>query len=208
MNSLEMDLRRAFFSKGFIIGFVLELVIGMYAGVESTLFQISIPIVSTFPYGTAWLEEYESGFVKASMIRSQKMAYILGKIAASAISGGMLQSLICLTLKMLLQPANAELNVTLFYMSGMLWALVASFLAAYSRSYYLAYGGSFVVYYFLIILYERYLNQWYCLSPWEWILPKHTWIFDTTGIVLLVAALCVLLSIVYYDVLRRCLENI
>lgn len=208
MNCFEMDLKRAIVSKGFLCGLVLEIIIATNAGVSSRLFQTSFPVLCTLPYGTAWMSEYESGFMKFSLIRSRKTSYILGKIAASAMSGGLLQASVAFALKMTANVGETTVDGRLFFMSGMLWALVAVLLAACSQSYYLAYGGGFVVYYFLIILHERYLKTLYCLSPWEWLLPEHSWIFETTGVLLLVGMLCVLVSLVYYSVLWRYLENV
>lgn len=208
MNCFEMDLKRAIASKGFLLGVILEIIIAMKADISSRLFQMSFPVLCTLPYGTAWMTEYESGFVKLALVRSQKNAYILGKIAASAISGGLLQVMVAFALQLTAGESGKTVDAMLFFMSGMLWALAAALLAAYSQSYYLAYGGGFVIYYFLIILHERYLKALYCLSPWEWLKPEHSWIFETTGVLLLVGTLCALVSLAYYSVLRRCLENV
>ena len=92
-------------------------------------------------------------------------------------------------------------------MSGMLWAAVAATLAAITGSKYIAYGGSFVIYYLLIIIYERYFDEIYCLYPVEWIKPSHIWVLDRYGIVLMLSAFLILIFIIYGRILRRCMEN-
>ncbi|MDE5776949.1 MAG: hypothetical protein K2I10_00315 [Lachnospiraceae bacterium] len=33
-------------------------------GFDSELFQISVPVLASFPYSTAWINDYQSGFLK------------------------------------------------------------------------------------------------------------------------------------------------
>ena len=77
-----------------------------------------------------------------------------------------------------------------------------------SNSRYIAYGGSFVIYYILVILHDRYFEDIYCLYPYEWIQYEHNWIFDEQGIVILLSSLSVLLFLIYYNTVRRCIERV
>lgn len=208
MNSFEMDLKRAFLSRGFFIGLVLEVVILLTAGFDSDLFRMGVPVICTFPYTTAWLADYQSGFLKAYLPRCSVPAYILGKILACGISGGALEALggwlyLCVKSK-----EEMQVSPMLLFMSGMFWAVLAAAIAALSQSRYLAYGGAFVIYYLLVILYERYFKSLYCLYPYEWIAPEHTWVFGKWGIVLLIAALTAVFICLYDMILRRCISNV
>ena len=69
MNSFETDMKRAIISKGFLAGFVLELLIFWKVGGDSELFRVTVPVISTFPYATAWLADYQSGYIKAYLPR-------------------------------------------------------------------------------------------------------------------------------------------
>ena len=71
-----------------------------------------------------------------------------------------------------------------------------------------AYGGSFVIYYILVILHDRYFEDIYCLYPYEWIQFQHTWLFDEQGIVILLSSLSALLFLIYYNTVRRCIERV
>lgn len=95
MNSFETDLKRAVCSRGFVLGLILELLILWKAGFNSDLFRISVPVIATFPYSTAWLADYQSGFIKEYIPRTSITAYIFGKFLACGISGGLLETLGC-----------------------------------------------------------------------------------------------------------------
>lgn len=208
MNSFETDLKRSIFSWGFGIGLVLEVLILMVSGFHSDIFKMCIPVLCTLPYGTAWLADYESGFIKAYLPRTSVNGYIMGKLLACGISGGLLEALGCQIFLLIKNSENPEINLPLIFMSGTLWAVVSAALAALSKSRYIAYGGAFIIYYFLVILHERYLNAIYCLYPYEWLMPEHTWIFGVTGVILLVGGILLVVGCLYYEILRRCIENV
>lgn len=208
MNSFETDLFRAITSKGFILGLVLEVVVLFTSGLDSDVFRMCVPVLCTLPYSTAWLSEYQSGFLKNCLPRTSVTSYILGKIFACGLSGGLLEALgvwIFVTIK---RDAGITGQYMLLFVSGMLWAVVAATLAAWANSRYIAYGGSFVLYYLLVILHERYFKNLYCLYPYEWISPKHTWIFGNQGVVILLTGIIVIIIFFYYEILRRCIDGV
>ena len=96
MNSFETDVKRAIISKGFLAGFVLELLIFWKVGGDSELFRVTVPVISTFPYATAWLADYQSGYIKAYLPRCGRTSYICGKFLACGIAGGLVEMLPCL----------------------------------------------------------------------------------------------------------------
>lgn len=79
MNSFETDLKRAFGNWNFLVGLLLECVILYRFGFDSDLFRISVPVLAAVPYSTAWINEYQSGYLKAYLPRCGRNAYILGK---------------------------------------------------------------------------------------------------------------------------------
>lgn len=208
MNSFETDLKRAVCSGNFMAGLLIACVVLYYAGPDSELFQISVPVLSSIPYSTAWLNEYQSGFIKEYLPRSGKTAYILGKFLACGISGGALLAFACFVQQWLGKGEKITGNLVLLFLSGMFWAVVSATLAAAANSRYVAYGGAFVLYYVLVIVYERYFQALYCLYPIEWYAPKHTWILGDTGIILMLLGMLLVIGIVYYEILRRCIENV
>lgn len=208
MNSFETDLKRAFFSVNFAAGLLIECFILWRSGFSSELFRMSVPVMVSIPYSTAWLDEYQNGFVKEYLPRCGKVSYILGKFFACGMSGGALLSASVFLVRQLEAGENEAGNIFLIFLSGMFWAVVSAALAAAANSRYVAYGGAFVLYYMLVILYERYFQSLYCLYPVEWYAPEHTWVFGDTGIVLMLGGMIILIGILYYEMLGRCMERV
>ena len=103
------------------------------------------------------------------------------------------------------QERRSIKSVAYFLLSD---GVLSATLAAISNSRYIAYGGSFVIYYILVILHDRYFEDIYCLYPYEWIQFQHTWLFDEQGIVILLSSLSALLFLIYYNTVRRCIERV
>lgn len=208
MNSLESDLRRAILSKGFFVGTVIELIILLTNDIDSEMFRMSIPLICALPYSCGWLNEYKCGFTKFSLSRADFKSYICSKFFAAGFAGGLAEVLGVWIFAAVKKCEEAPLDYRLLFLSAFLWAAVATTLASVSESKYLAYGGAFVIYYFLIILYERYFSTVYCLNPYEWVFPSHTWILGNTGIELMLTGLIIITACIYYAVIRRRLERV
>lgn len=106
------------------------------------------------------------------------------------------------------KSGRSDYPYLLIFMSGFLWAITAMTLAVGSGSKYIAYGGAFVLYYFLVILNERYFPSLYCLNPHEWYAPEHIWMFGDSGVFLLICALSVCILLFYEILARRRLEDV
>lgn len=207
MNSFETDIKRAIFSKRFVIAVLLEMIILAVSGYKGESYSISIPLLSTFPYTISLLEDYQSGYIKSYLPRTSISAYITGKILACMISGGAAVVLPAYIYTTWIKPED-ELHIGLIFISGATWAIIAATLAIWTRSRYIAYGGAFVIYYLLIILQERYVKELYCLNPEEWFRKNHIWIFDDWGIVIMLSMLCLIISFIYDSVARRLIANV
>lgn len=209
MNSFKTDLKRAMRSRGFLAGVLLEFLILYHAGVNSNVFRMSIPVLCTLPYSTAWLVDYQSGFLKLYLPRAGIAPYIIGKILSCALSGGAAEALGAFLYLFLKKGETAdEINLVLIFASGMLWAVVSAALAAWTNSRYIAYGGGFVIYYLLVILHERYFQKLYYINPYEWLSPQNTWIFGEQGVLMLVGGMILVLMGCYALILRRCINRV
>lgn len=207
MNSFETDMKRAIGSVGFAAGLILQVLILSISKENSEFFLISIPLVCTLPYTTAWLEDYKRGYLKLYISRCGVRSYIWGKYFSCILSGGLLESAAVYIYMHTDKGKGCELYPVLIFMSGMFWAAVSTTLAAITKSKYIAYGGSFVIFYLLIIIYERYFGKIYCLYPAEWINPTHVWVFERYGIVFMLSGFLVILFCIYDRVLRRCIKG-
>ncbi|WP_322200361.1 hypothetical protein [Acutalibacter intestini] len=184
---------------------MLQFIVLWCQGVDSILYKMTVPIICTLPYACGWLDDYKGGFFKLALVRGRMRGYIWGKFLACGVSGGGVEVLsawlFCAVKKG--QPSDYGL----LFLSSAVWAAVAAVLAALSNSKYLAYGGSFVIYYFLIIICERYWPGLYCLYPYEWLSPQHTWVWGNKGVMVLLSGVILVLGLWHYSVLQRRVEH-
>ena len=202
MNSLLSDLYRAVFSLPFLCAALLQFLILRYGGFDSELYRMSVPLVCTFPYSCAWLDEYRSGFTRLALHRTSVFPYIAGKFTACVFSGGLAEWLAALVFTRMRHETVPE-NAALIFICGAFWAGVSALLAAASGSKYSAYGGAFVVCYFLVIINERYAPHCQYIDPFEWLSPKADWMFGHDGIIMMLGGMTLLTGLLYACTVER-----
>ncbi|EFH80335.1 conserved hypothetical protein [Ktedonobacter racemifer DSM 44963] len=251
LSTLRSDIQRAVLSRGFLAGaFGMAIVIvlasteSLYTTFEnapqlppgyhvelirnalsSDMVMFAVPILCALPFTPVFVDDIQSGFIKQFLPRCGVNAYILGKLLACAISGGLVlligillaYVLSTLGLTLLEDPFDGGIIATysaivlekaaLFLCSGMLWSLVGFTLASMTKSRYMAYAAPFVLYYILIIVHERYFGAWYYLYPREWLNPSHFWILGDWGPVLLQSVFMIGFSILFAIFAKRKLSN-
>ncbi|QBD80962.1 hypothetical protein EPA93_35340 [Ktedonosporobacter rubrisoli] len=249
--TIRSDIQRAVLSRGFRIGaLALAVVIilactenlykmfangpqlppGYHVGIitnalSSDMVTFATPIICALPFTPAFVDDMQSGFIKQFLPRCGINAYILGKLIACAISGGLVlfsgillaYVLSTLGLTVLEDPFDGGIIATysgiilakaaLYLCSGMLWSLVGFTLASITKSRYMAYAAPFVFYYILIILHERYFAAWYYLYPKEWLNPSHVWMLGNWGLILLQSAFMLGFGIIFAIFAKRKLGN-
>lgn len=196
-------------------------------GVTSEAMALTLPILCTLPYTASFVDDMKSGFIKAYLPRTTVSRYITGKSIACAVSGGLVLSLGILATYFLatlvFSPMEAALakgaeapsyfgeliaTTLMFFCSGAFWAMVGQISAALTNSKYMAYASPFVLYYLLIILYERYFNGLYILYPREWLNPSEAWAFGKYGVALLLMEFTVLLTLGFAAIAKRRIATI
>lgn len=208
MNHFETNLRRAVFSLRFALAVAVQVGALLSQGPGSALYQLTVPLVCALPFAGSWLEEYKSGFARLALPRGSLGGYIWGRFLACGVSGGGAEALAAWLYGLLTQAEEPVCDLGLLFLTAMLWASAAAALAAASNSKYLAYGGAFVLCYFLVILWERYWPQLYCLYPNEWLAPRHSWVLGSRGTALMLAGMIGALGLVHSEILRRRLEHV
>lgn len=197
-------------------GYHSELVLNALSGSAMTL---AFPILAALPYTAAIADDVKSGFLKEYLPRTTVRRYLSGKVIACAVSGGlalvfgMLLAWGALALAFLPKEAapvvmkaadGSVLPVSVspiwgkflsYFASGALWATVGMLFANLTGSKYMAYASPFVLYYVLIILYERYFSDLYVLYPKEWLSPSGVWQYGAAGALLIVGELTVILAL-------------
>ena len=194
MNSLFSDLKRAVISLPFLCAVILQLLILQYGGFASELYRMSVPLVCTFPFSCAWLDE------------SSVFWYIAGKFTACAVSGGFSEWLAAVIF-CTRSKTEAPENLPLIFWCAAFWAGLSALLAAASESKYSAYGGAFVICYFLVILHERYWKACHYLDPFEWLTPQCTWLFGQESVAMMLGGMTVLTGLLYACILERRLSH-
>lgn len=205
-------------------GFHAQLILSALTSDDVTLV---LPILCTLPFATAFVDDIKSGFIKQYLPRSGVSAYIKGKIFASGLSGGLvlvaglfiaygISALVFTPMEAALKPDQivepyfAEIvtkTLTLF-LSGAFWSLTGFTLASMAMSRYMAYASSFVVYYVLIILHERYFADFYVLYPKEWLALSEPWVLQNLGVWIQLLMLCAVISLLFGMTAKRRLENV
>lgn len=193
----------------------------------SDAMTLALPIIAALPFTSTFIDDIKSGFVKEYLPRTTKSGYLLGKIFGSLVSGGLSVSLGVLlgylVAALVFSPMEAALEpgaaarpyfeelmgkALLFFCSGAFWSLVGLTLATLTNSKYMAYASPFVLYYVLIILYERYFDTLYVLYPKEWTNPSAFWMWGNAGVVLLLLELSIISGLLFFHAAKRRLEQI
>lgn len=204
------------------------------SALSSNAMTLALPILCALPYTATVLDDIKSGFIKAYLPRTTVKRYLAGKIAACAISGALvmvigillawgLAALLFLPLESAptilvdaagklieVEKAASPLPGTIFWMclSGSFWALVGMLFATLTGSKYMAYASPFVIYYVLIILYERYFDKLYITYPKEWLNPSDKWMYGDWGVVILLFELTAIAALATGFAVKRRLSEL
>ena len=160
----------------------------LLAALDADLSMSCIPICAALAYGTAFVEELDTGYVRLYVSRCPSADYVRAKALTPVLGGaasvglGVLGSWLAVAL--LYGPFEAAATPGVGYPLGMLltrlllsalggglWAAVGALVANVTRSKYTAYAAPFILYYVLVMLQERYLTAWVWLSPKAWMTP-------------------------------------
>jgi ABC-type transport system involved in multi-copper enzyme maturation permease subunit len=188
---------------------------------QSDMICLILPILCTLPFAASFLDEMKSGYVKFYLIRTNTDRYIIGKILGNAFAGALTLFLgillaygVCLLVNLVLGASPVHGVYALFFgkvlekaflfaLSGAFWATVGMTFATITNNKYMAYASPFIIFYLLIILYERYFDTFYVLYPKEWLSPSDAWVWGNAGVMLLLAVLIMAGSFVFLIVARR-----
>jgi len=174
-------------------------------GLASDIKLMLVPVLSTLPYTTAFLEDYTSGYLRFYLLRSEKEAYIKGKLLAVFLSGGLCLFVGIITSYFLLylffspmELLDTEMvspflgiltKALLFLVAGGFWSSVGFWFANLTLSRYMAYAAPFVIDHVLVILQERYFLNLYVLNPKEWLTVTQPWPLGAWGVMIMLLLL-------------------
>lgn len=194
-------------------GFHISLIIN---ALSADGLSFATPLLAAIPMSAIYVEDIKSNFIRYYLFRSSRKAYIVGRLIGCFLSGSMVLLLGVLlaygTSALVFLPrevaSEAEalnspglqdiiLAVTPFVLSGGFWAVFGLTMSAFMESKYIAYSSSFIAFYIMTILHERYVNDLFVIAPKEWLHPSSRWIVGSWGPSIVVLELTLLSSLLF-----------
>ena len=194
MNFVDPVIRTYRENGFFVEGFHTELIT---QGFKSEALSAFLPILAALPFGGCFVDDLKSKFARFFLIRSSYRTYIISRIIVGFLTGGLAilsGALIAWgTTAAVLIPIEREIEgmepaaidglieiCFLLFLNGGFWSVVGMAMSTLMESKYISYATPFVLYYLLVILYERYLSDLFIIYPKTWTDPA-VWPFGCWG---------------------------
>lgn len=185
----------------------------LFQALDSDVFAPFLPIMAVLPLAGSYVEDLKSKFVRFSVFRRGWGQYLLSKSIACFLLGGLvilLGVLLSLGLCYLgfspmervpqageTLPVGLGVRCVLLFLAGGLWATLGLAMSTLMESKYIAYVSPFIIYYLLVILYERYFPKWFLIYPREWMNPSDRWPLGFWGPAILMIELTFFCSLLF-----------
>lgn len=182
-----------------------------------------IPILAVLPFTANYIDDVKNRFARFFLIRTDYTTYLISHILVCFFSGGLVIAAGTLlawgasTLLFLPMEKAAEVSSDstalflkicgLLFLNGGLWAIIGMTMSTIMESKYIAYASPFIVYYLLVILYERYFPNAWLLYPKNWLDPE-VWPYGAGSAALFLLELTFLCGLVFYIRGKRRLEQL
>lgn len=175
---------RVYRENGFFVEcFHIEL---LNQGFRSDSLSSFLPILAALPFGGCFVDDLKSKFARFFLIRSSYRTYIVSRIIVGFLAGGLAilsGALIAWgTAAAILVPLEREVEglepatidglieiCFLLFVNGGFWSVVGMAMSTLMESKYIAFASPFVIYYLLVILYERYFGEIILIYPKNWV---------------------------------------
>lgn len=193
------------------------------SALSSDALSAFLAILGTLPLSAEYLENLKSKFVRFYLIRDSYSGYLLSNLFACWICGGgviLLGGLVAWGVTTLIVTPmeyalesyvsitpQISMQLVLLFLNGGLWAVLGMTMSTIMESKYIAYASPFIVYYLLVILYERYFPNAWLLYPKNWLNPE-IWPYGIGSAALFLLELTFLCGLVFYIRGKRRLEQL
>ena len=183
----------------------------------------ALPILSILPFSGSYVDDIKSKFARFFCIRSSYNTYAYSHIFVCMLSGGLvivvgvliewgISALVLLPMEKVAEaPSESTVfllkTCVLLFLNGGLWAVLGMTMSTIMESKYIAYASPFIVYYLLVILYERYFPNAWLLYPKNW-LDSEVWPYGIGSAALFLPELTFLCGLVFYIRAKRRLEQL
>ena len=182
-------------------------------GFQSDALISFLPILAALPFGGCFVDDLKSKFARFFLIRSSYRTYIISRIIVGFLAGGLAilsGALIAWgTTAAVLIPIEREIEgmepatidglveiCFLLFLNGGLWSVVGMAMSALMESKYISYATPFVLYYLLVILYERYFSDLFIIYPKTWTDPLR-WPFGCWGAAIFLLEITLIFAILF-----------
>lgn len=182
-----------------------------------------IPIIAVLPFTAYYIDNIKSRFARFFLIRTDYAAYLTSHILVCFLSGGFVivtgtllawgaSALLFLPMEKTAETQSESATLLLktcglLFLNGGLWAILGMTMSTIMESKYIAYASPFIVYYLLVILYERYFPNAWLLYPNNWLAPE-IWPYGIGSAALFLLELTFLCGLVFYVRGKRRLESL
>lgn len=167
---------------GFKSDFIITLI-------SSAAFVPFITIAATLPMAGSYVDDVKSKFARYCIFRKSYFEYLVSRFVTCFLSGGtvivlgifttyLISYIILLPIEQAVDCVPTKTNYELasrcfvMFLNGGLWAVIGMAMSTLFESKYIAFASPFVIYYLLVILYERYFPDVFLLYPPNWANPS------------------------------------
>ena len=180
----------------------------------SDTFMPFVAIVAVLPFTANYVDEIKSKFARFSMLRIGYTNYLASKVVVCFILGGavvltgivftyFIGTLVFLPMEMPKTDDNNQIEELLecgflMFLNGGFWAVLGMTMSTVMESKYIAYASPFVVYYLLVMLYERYFPDIYLIYPKQWMNPSNGWPMGILGVTIYMLEITIFLGTIFY----------
>ena len=190
---------------------------------SSDVLSSFLPVLVKILLSAGYLEDVKSKFARFCLIRDSYPGYLFSHCTACWFCGGstvflgisVTWGVTTLILPPMEQVVESYIDITstiitqllLLFLNGGLWAVLGRTMSTIMESKYIAYASPFIVYYLLVILYERYFPNAWLLYPKNWLDPE-IWPYGVGSAALFLLELTFLCGLVFYIRGKRRLEQL
>lgn len=201
---------RAYQDDLFIVGFHVDLLQNSF---QSDTIASFLPILAALPFSGCFVDDLKSKFARFFLIRSSYRTYIVSRIIVCFLAGGLAilsGALVAWgTTAAVLIPIEREIEgmepaaidelieiCFLLFVNGGFWSVVGMAMSTLMESKYISYATPFVLYYLLVILYERYFSDLFIIYPKTWTDPAF-WPFGCWGAAIFLLEMTLIFAILF-----------
>lgn len=168
------------------------------------------PILASLVMAGVYVDDLKTGYIKFFIVRVTRKSYIFARTIACFLSGALVLSLgmfaviflstvitVCFDKTSIMLCVGSYsmkqlLILLLFYfIMGGLWSVTGLVCSSIMESRFISYCSPFIVFYFLIILNERFFPAFYIISPKEWLNASIHWNSESVWTVIVIFAILI-----------------